>query len=76
VSRTTKAGQELLQAAAEAIAIAKGEAPKDSYRIHIPTKPCTFCLGTGLKSLNDRHNPNSIDCPGCNGTGEAPEVKP
>jgi hypothetical protein len=73
---TDKAGQELLQAAAEAIAIAKGEAPKDSYRIHIPTKPCTFCLGTGLKSLNDRHNPNSIDCPGCNGTGEAPEVKP
>ena len=71
----TKAGQELLQAAAEAIAIAKGEAPKDSYRIHIPTKPCTFCLGTGLKSLNDRHNPNSIDCPGCNGTGERPALK-
>jgi hypothetical protein len=41
-----------------------------------PTKPCTFCLGTGIRSLNDRRNPNSIDCPDCNGTGEAPEVKP
>jgi hypothetical protein len=72
VSRTTKAGQELLQAAAEAIAIAKGEAPKDSYRIHIPTKPCTFCLGTGLKSRNDRHNPNSIESL----PHLSPEVKP
>lgn len=58
---------------------AKGQSPTMPLAICIaalkelaaPTV-CTFCLGTGIKSLNDRRNPNSIDCPDCNGTGEKP----
>ena len=47
--KATKAGQELAQAAAEALAIAKGEAPRDSYRIHIPEEIDTRLMRKRMK---------------------------
>ena len=42
-----EAHKELLEAAAEALAIARGEAPRDSYRIHLPKE-----IDTRLKGSN------------------------
>ena len=54
MNRKTKAGQELLQAAAEALAIARGEAPRDSYRIHLPKEIDTRLMRKRMKMSQAR----------------------
>jgi len=49
MTRKTKAGQELLKAAAESLAIARGEAPEGTYRIHLPNEIDTRLIRKRLK---------------------------
>lgn len=48
-TKTNKAGRELLQAAAEAVAIAKGEADPKTYRVHTPEEIDTRLMRKRMK---------------------------